>query len=142
MTTTAATKAPLAPDQPNPFNIPGSSAILFIQPNTVDSSVAVWVEQGGPVDGWTYTFTTEAVALAEARRAYRAFAAHANAAGIDRRRQQLAMELATEQHRARRRMHNPGRTAAIVHEQDQLMSFGDIHSRQQLTNHLTRSNAA
>lgn len=142
-TTKTQAKAPITSAKPLPFPVPGTGAVVNAQRNQADNSVRVWVEVGGFGEaGWDYVYGDEQVARAEARRAAKAFHAHRSTAGIDRRREQLAMELATEQARARRRMSSPTRIANIQTELDQLMSFGDAHQSRGLTSHLTSSNAA
>ncbi len=141
-TTNTQAKTPLAPGEQRPFPIPGTTAVAYVQLSDAGTVWHVWVEQGGVVPGFDATYDNAAQASAEYRRAIRLFAAHRTAAGIERRRQELAMELATEQHRARRRMHNPTRTAQIETELDALHTLGDRVMLAQLVAHHANRNAA
>lgn len=128
-------KAPLAIDEQRPFQVPGTSATVFVQ-RTRPDAYHVWVEQGGFVPGWEGTFDTEAEASAEYRRAIRAFHAHRTAAGIDRRRQALAVDLAEQHARMARRMHSVDRIDEIEAELVALETFGDRKLTAQLINSL------
>lgn len=135
MTTTAATKQALAPGQQTPLVIPGTNAVVYVQ-RTGPATYHVWVELGGVVPGWDATFTTEAEASVEYRRAARAFHAHRTGHGIETRRQVLAIELNAQHSRMPRRMHNRDRIEEIEAELTALETFGDRRLAQQLINTL------
>ncbi len=144
MTTTAATKAPLAPGQQ--LTCTAGSAFVVLQ--RVDNGLTgtkvfrVVVNQPTAVDGFDYTYGDEATARAEATRATVLFRAHRTVHGIAARRNELAMALATEEHRARRHMHSPSRMTAIRTEPATLLDLADAHQLHQRRARHTRTYAA
>lgn len=98
--------------------------------DTVAGRTRAYVEtrQGGVVEAWTNTYDNRGDAVKAWRRACGAFRAHGTEQAIERQRNDLAIELAEQKNRQRRRMHNQARMDAIVRELDCLADLNDHYA--------------
>lgn len=138
---TTKTRKPLTPGQPLPWTIPGTTAVAVVTLNT-DRSCNVTIWQGAiRCDGWAHTFTTEATARIEARRAAHLFHQHRTAEAIETRRDLLVQ---AREEQVRRQAHGRNVRAALDRldaELDGLETFGDRAMLAQLRADLDRTAA-
>lgn len=134
---TTKTRKPLTPGQRIGFDVPDSTATVYIQRGEVEG-FRVWVEQGPIPAGWDYTYRDEYTARAEARRAAYLFHRYRTADAIEARREMLVQAREEQVRRQARGLNVRARLVAIDAELDTLETFGDRALLAQLRRDLDR----